>query len=141
MYWSIAGICIIRAKVYYILSHIIYPVKCREIKSKVKLSFSMPCRHYRGSRGIAPLIPTSALDEGEWSTSCFGRLTLSKEPLYPLNRRVSGPHSLFLCFGEQFCASTGIWTLDSPTHSLVTIPNMLSWYVDVNSFKSLLHYI
>jgi len=127
MYWSIAGICIIRAKVYYILSHLIYPVKCREVKSKVKLSLSMLCRHYRGSRGIAPLIPTSTLDGGEWSTSCFGCWTHSKEPLYPLNKRLSGPHSLFQCFGEKSLACAWFWTPDSSAHSLVTIPNMLSW--------------
>jgi len=37
---------------------------------------------------------TSAFDRDEWSASRPGRFTPGKEPRYPFNRRLGGPHSL-----------------------------------------------
>ena len=47
---------------------------------------------------------TLTLDGGEWSASCPGCFTSSKEPCYPLNWRLSAPHSQFGWFwsGENF---------------------------------------
>jgi hypothetical protein len=45
---------------------------------------------------------TSALLGGEWSTSRPGRFTpRGKSPLYPLDRRLGGPHSRSGRFGEE----------------------------------------
>ena len=48
---------------------------------------------YRGSRGIAPLILTSALDRDKMSTSRSGRFDHAKEPRYPFSRGLDGPRS------------------------------------------------
>jgi hypothetical protein len=48
---------------------------------------------YTGSRVIAPLILTWALDGSEWLSSSPGRLNTRKEPMYPLYRRLGGPQN------------------------------------------------
>jgi len=50
---------------------------------------------------MAPLILTSALDGGQWSTSRPDRVVLMKEPLYPSKRRPGVPQSRSGCFGEE----------------------------------------
>jgi hypothetical protein len=44
-----------------------------------------------GSRGIALVSLTSALDGDEWSTPRPGRFTPGKETRHPLYRRLGGP--------------------------------------------------
>ena len=41
-----------------------------------------------------------ALDGGEWRTSCTGHYTPGKEPRFPLNMNLGGPHSQSGRFGE-----------------------------------------
>jgi len=56
------------------------------LQEKVKLS------HY--CHGGNNSFLTLALDMGEWSASCRGHtLPLGKDPRYPLDRRLGGPHS------------------------------------------------
>jgi hypothetical protein len=56
---------------------------------------------YRVSRGIAPLILTSALDVDEWLASPPCRFTPGKEPLYPLIRKLGGSQSRSGRFWEE----------------------------------------
>jgi len=52
---------------------------------KVNSSLSTPWGHLGERRGRSPLIFTSALDGGEWTTSRPGRCTPGQETWYPLN--------------------------------------------------------
>jgi hypothetical protein len=52
---------------------------------------SVPWRLIGGVEVKLHTFLTSALVEGEWSTSHPGRFTPRKEPSYPLNRRLNGP--------------------------------------------------
>jgi len=54
---------------------------------KSKIAPVQTVKPYMGSRGIAPLILTTALDGGEWSISCPGRFTRGK---YPGTLRIEG---------------------------------------------------
>jgi hypothetical protein len=54
-----------------------------------------------GSGGTAPLILTSALDGGEWSTSIPGRFSPGKELRYQLNRRLAGSQNQDESLGEE----------------------------------------
>jgi hypothetical protein len=58
---------------------------------KVKVTLEQATKAQRGSRGIALLSLTPALDEGGWSTPRPGRFTPGKETWYPLYRRLGGP--------------------------------------------------
>jgi hypothetical protein len=64
---------------------------CIWVEEKAKLSMYHAMKAYR-SGGIAPLV-TSALDRGEWSTSCPGRITHCQESDYPLYRWLGGSQS------------------------------------------------
>ena len=55
----------------------------------------------RGSEGKAALFLTSAIDGCEQITSCPSCFTHGTKHLYPLNRRLGGPHSHAGPFGEQ----------------------------------------
>jgi hypothetical protein len=49
-------------------------------------------------------------------------LPLSMHPGYPLNRRLGRSKQIRMFWRREKClAPTGIWTLDCPAHSLVTI--------------------
>jgi hypothetical protein len=53
----------------------------------------------KGERKSNSSFLTSALDGGEWSASCLGRvLPRGKDPRYPLDRRRGGPQS---CSGHR----------------------------------------
>jgi hypothetical protein len=57
---------------------------------------------YWGSEGITPRIIDLGIDGGEWSASRIGRFTTpGKEPLVPLDRRLSGPQSRSGRGGEE----------------------------------------
>jgi hypothetical protein len=53
------------------------------------------------SRIIPHSFLTSAADGGDWLTPRRGRFTPGKEPRYPLNRRLGGPHSRSERFVEK----------------------------------------
>jgi hypothetical protein len=63
---------------------------------------------------------TSALDGGEWSTSCQAALTKPPHPTDPLNARVGGPHSQSGLLQNTYLTLAGIRTPDSRTRSLDT---------------------
>jgi len=54
-----------------------------------------------GSGGTAPLILTSALDGGEWSTSRPGRFSPGKELQYQLYRRLARSQNQEESLGEE----------------------------------------
>jgi hypothetical protein len=56
---------------------------------------------YWGNGGIASLIVTSALDGGEWSALCPGRITPRESSWYPLDRWMGGPQSCSGHGGEE----------------------------------------
>ena len=64
------------------------------------VTLTTPRRHIRGLEVQLHSFLTSVLDGGEWSTYT-GRFILRKEPWYPLNRRMIGPHSRSGRFGEE----------------------------------------
>jgi hypothetical protein len=57
----------------------------------VNFSLEQAMKVQWGSRDIALLSLTLALDEGGWSTPRPGRFTPGKETQYPLYRRLGGP--------------------------------------------------
>jgi hypothetical protein len=60
----------------------------------VKLSYYHYAEAKRERRYSSYSFLTSALDGGQWSASCPGRASpLGKDPQYPLDRRLGGPHS------------------------------------------------
>ena len=56
-------------------------------------------KHTNTLCGQIHLLLTSALDEGEWSTSSPGPSNPRKKPRHPLNPKLGGPHNR--C--RQFC--------------------------------------
>jgi hypothetical protein len=58
--------------------------------------------------------------EGLGKTSRPGFFTPKKQPRYPLNRRLVGPQSWFVRFGEKYFASVGIRIPDRLARILVT---------------------
>jgi hypothetical protein len=68
---------------------------------KQEKAYGVPDHARKAHRGLEVQLHsflTSVLNGGEWATYS-GRFT--PEPWYPLNRRVSGPHSRSGRFGEE----------------------------------------
>jgi hypothetical protein len=110
-------------------SHVSLGVSVRKLST-------MPWRRM-WSGGIALLFLTSILDGGDWWASCPGYFTPSKEPLYPLDKRLGGPQSRSGRCGEEKFSSAydgnrtpavqpvtrcyTDWAIPAPTFCLVVI--------------------
>jgi hypothetical protein len=98
-----------------------------KLKGKVLPVHAM--KSCKETRGKLHLFLTSALDWGLVVISRPGRLTLRKQALYPLNRRVGGRQSRSGRFWKRekiSCHPVAIPTTDRPTSSLVTLPTEVS---------------
>jgi len=84
---------------------------------------------YRGSGGVASLIPTSVLDRLEWPGSCFGHFYGEDYPQLQL-RRVHGGS---LSEKREMRYIVKNLTVDNPVHSPFIIPAVLSvvllWFI------------
>ena len=78
-------------------------------KDNEKFAMSTPRTHICGEEVWLHSILTSTIDGQEWLTSSPVHLTLEKNTLTPLNRRLVGPQSRSGRFGERkFLAPIGI---------------------------------
>ena len=69
---------------------------------------------------------TSVLGGSEWSASQPGRFIPSKEPQYPLSRRLNGSQSQSENFFRKEVSPAGIRTHSPAARSLATMPATLS---------------
>jgi hypothetical protein len=58
-------------------------------------------KEYTHNRRTTPITLSFVPDGGERPTSCPSHFTQEKEPQYPLNRILGGPHSQSGHFGEE----------------------------------------
>jgi hypothetical protein len=117
-----------------------YGQKPSEYKSKCEVLLGHAKKAYRGSRGIAPLILSSAVDGGKRPNSRPGRFTLWIKDRYPLNGRLwCTPEPVWI---KKKFPPAGIRTPDRLTSILVTKPTtMYAVKFDLNFINSVLECI
>ena len=82
---------------------------------------------YRGSGGVASLIPTSAVDRREWPGSCFGQFYGEDHPQLQL-RRVHGGSLSEKREMRLKLPRILLWAIQSTAHSLCPLCYLWSFY-------------
>jgi len=98
----------------------------------VKSSLSTPWKHTGGGEVQLHSFLISALDGGEWSTSCPCRTTLAKNPDTHLTGDGVGTREPVWSISKTVSGSCRIRNPDSPARGLVAIP---SSYKHTDHFK------